>query len=189
MAVYANFSPILHTLTVSVPDGGTVTSLAADLNCFESVCSALVQEGKKITLSALSSDGYDFGSWSGQCAGSSADCSIVVESDVALSVSFKPTPVTTQAGSISVTWSAPSQREDGSPLPSGDIQSYTIYYSQTSGLYSDAITVAKMDGASVPTSATLQSLEKGSTYYIAGITVDTNGVPSQLSNEIIKTAN
>jgi len=148
-----------------------------------------VQEGKKTTLSALSSDGYDFGSWSGQCAGSSADCSIIVESDVGLSVNFSPIPMATQTGSIPVTWSTPVKGEDGSPLSPGDIQSYTIYYSQASGVYSDVITVAKMDDGSVPNSATLQSLEKGSTYYVAGITVDANGVPSQLSNEIVKTAN
>jgi len=184
--VSANFSPILHTLTVSVPEGGAVVSLAADLNCSAGVCSTQVQEGKKITLSALSSDGYGFESWSGQCAGSSPDCAIIVQSDEALSVNFSP--VATLAGSISVTWSAPVEREDGSALHLGDIQSYTIYYSQTSGVYSDAITLVKKDDGSVPTNVILQNLEKGRSYYVAGITVDRSGVSSQLSNEIAKTA-
>ena len=189
MTVSANFSSILHTLTVSVSEGGSVSSLAADLNCSAGVCSTQVQEGKKITLSALSSNAYDFESWSGQCAGSGADCSIIVESDVGLSASFSPPPEATQMGSIFVTWSAPLEREDGSPLPSGDIRSYTIYYGQMRGEYSDSLTLEVSAEGSVPTSATLQSLEKGNTYYVAGITVDTNGVSSQLSNEIVKTAN
>ncbi len=187
IAVSANFSPIFHTLTVSVSEGGSVSSLAADLNCSAGVCSTQVQESKKITLSALSSAGYDFESWSGQCAGSSSDCAIIVESDEALSVNFSP--VVTQAGSISVTWSAPLEREDGSALSPGDIQSYTIYYGKMSREYSDSLTLEANAEGSVPISATLQSLEKGSTYYVAGITVDTNGVSSQLSNEIVKTAN
>jgi hypothetical protein len=187
ITVYANFSPIFHTLTISVSEGGSVASLAADLNCSEQLCIAQVQEGSKITLSALPFAGYELGSWSEECDDGSSDCAMIVASDVMLSATFNP--VADQGGSILVAWSAPLEREDGSPLSAGDIQSYTIYYSETSGEYRDAITVTKIDNGIVPTSVTLHSLQKGSSYYVAGITVDTKGVSSQLSNEIVKTAN
>ncbi|MBL4609028.1 MAG: fibronectin type III domain-containing protein, partial [Pseudomonadales bacterium] len=164
---------------------GSAFSLAADLNCSASVCSTQVLDGGSVTLSALGVEGFELEAWSGLCAGSPSDCTIVVDDDVSLSVSF--IPIGNQVGSVLVNWSAPVEREDGSPLLADDILSYTVYYGQKSGEYSDAITV-ELTGGFVPTSVTLEDLEEGMTYYIAGITVDANGVSSQLSNEIQRTA-
>ncbi len=95
----------------------------------------------------------------------------------------------TQLGNISVAWQEPTEREDGSTLTSGEIQQYAIYYRENQrDPYAGAerITVGGDGSGSAPTVLMINNLEVGKSYYLAGITIDTNGIFSQLSNEIVK---
>lgn len=81
-------------------------------------------------------------------------------------------------------WTAPDEREDGSDLPSTEIKSYTIFAGTTSGEYTRQVEV--VDATEVPCSAF--EITEYVDHYFAGITTDTNGLKSQLSNEITRTA-
>lgn len=89
-------------------------------------------------------------------------------------------PVSVFAGTASLSWTAPTQYEDGTPLPTSEIQSYKIYYGTASKVYSSSISVT-------PTtlSYVVSNLSNG-TYYFAITTVATNGAESAYSNEATK---
>jgi hypothetical protein len=94
-----------------------------------------------------------------------------------------------QLSNISVAWQAPSEREDGSTLADREIQQYVIYYRESTDTpYQNAerISVGDDGSGSIPTNVMIKNLEVGKSYYLAGITIDTNGITSQLSNEIVK---
>lgn len=86
------------------------------------------------------------------------------------------------AGEATVSWTAPTQYEDGTSLPTNQIQSYKVYYGKTSGgPYGFVITV----GGGL-TTATITGLEAGTWYFVA-TTVATNGLESAQSNQVAKT--
>lgn len=86
-------------------------------------------------------------------------------------------------GSISLEWAAPVAREDGTPLQLSDIGGFRIYYGETRGNYTSYIDVP--DGTAQ--SVTLRDLPVG-TYYLAMTTYDINGLESDLSSSVMKTA-
>ncbi|MBL4606360.1 MAG: InlB B-repeat-containing protein, partial [Pseudomonadales bacterium] len=89
ISVQANFSPVFHTLSVSVSEGGSAFSLAADLNCSASVCSTQVLDGGNVTLSAQASEGYQFDGWSGACSGT-GNCELSINGNKAVTAQFSP---------------------------------------------------------------------------------------------------
>ena len=92
--------------------------------------------------------------------------------------------VITQDGSISLSWSAPVERTDGSVLTSGEISGYTVHYGTSQRNYTDSVYVP----GSSTTSVTIENLHLGTTYYIAMTTTDTGGRESTYSVEAIKSA-
>ena len=79
-----------------------------------------------------------------------------------------------------VNWSIPTEREDGNTLAQSEIAEFVIYYGREPRVY---------DGAESVQGTRINCSDLGlvdGTYYIAGITIDTNGVTSQLSNEITR---
>lgn len=186
VSVQAKFSPILHTLTVSVSEGGGVTSLAAGLSCMSGVCESKVPAGTTITLSGLPEAGYDISGWTGPCTNSAVNCQLTMNKDISVNVAFAPAD---EQGSIRIDWMAPDQREDGSALSAEEILCYTIYYGKQSGVYSHSQRVEVGADGLVPTSVTLRDLEKGVQYYVVGTTEDISLLSSQVSNEIIRVAN
>jgi len=76
-------------------------------------------------------------------------------------------------------WTAPSQREDSTPLNNSEIDTYKVYYGTTSGFYQNQIDISNI----VSDSANLDSFESG-TYYFAVTTIDTDGRESKFSQEI-----
>ncbi len=48
----------------------------------------------------------------------------------------------TLSGNITVTWSPPTTRADGSPLTTGEIKGFYVYWSLTSGSYTDSVYVS-----------------------------------------------
>ena len=90
-------------------------------------------------------------------------------------------PPAASTKSVSLNWSIPSLREDGSPLDIGEIGGYEIYYFQD-GTPVDAGQTHVIDDA-LTTSFTTPELELG-LYYFAIASFDTNGVSSELSDPI-----
>ncbi len=83
---------------------------------------------------------------------------------------------------LGVSWTAPSEREDGSALALSEIASYHIYYGAKAGEYQDQINI---DDPSV-VSAQVEALPSG-TYYLVVTAIDTDGRESLYSPEIVVT--
>jgi hypothetical protein len=83
---------------------------------------------------------------------------------------------------VTIAWTAPVARADGSPLSLADIGGYRIYYGSSEGDYPNRIDVN--DGTAVE--STLNGLAAG-TYYIVVTTYDTAGRESEFSPVVIKT--
>jgi hypothetical protein len=80
--------------------------------------------------------------------------------------------------SVTVEWSPPAAREDGSPLYPSQISGYTVYYGLAPNSFSNSLFVA---GGS-NTSVTLDNLSAGKTIYIALTASDKDGLQSSYSN-------
>jgi hypothetical protein len=90
----------------------------------------------------------------------------------------EPQPST---GSATISWSAPTEREDGTPLTA--LSGYKIYYSRNASQLDQVQNVS-----SNVTSYLVQNLEQG-TWYFAVSAVDSQGVESQKSVVVSKTIN
>jgi hypothetical protein len=89
---------------------------------------------------------------------------------------------TVKAGSMTLNWTAPVARADGTPLSLADIDGYRIHYGKSSGNYTSHVTLA--DGTAQR--ATLTGIPVG-TYYMAMTTYDVDGRESGYSAQVIKT--
>lgn len=91
-------------------------------------------------------------------------------------------PMKVFAGDAVVTWTTPTQYEDGTVLPANEIASYKIYYGLTSnGPYTYQITVP-----GTLNTVTVTGLTKGVWYFVA-TTVATNGLESVYTGQVSKT--
>ena len=90
----------------------------------------------------------------------------------------------TQTGSVTLGWTAPAERADGSPITMSEIAGYTVYYGTEMGSYPNVLNVD--DGSA--TSATLTDLPVG-TYYLVVSTRDNEGRESGYSDEVLKVVN
>ncbi len=96
-----------------------------------------------------------------------------------------PTPPPPPApGSLVLSWVAPTQRSDGSPLSLADINGYRIYYGTAHGSYPTRVNVN--DGTA--NTVTVANLVAGTTYYGVMTTVDSAGLESSNSAEFSKAA-
>lgn len=80
---------------------------------------------------------------------------------------------------INLSWVAPAEREDNSPISLSEIAGYQILYGQSQGQYSKSIIIN--DGTAV--GYTLNDFPTG-TYYFVVATIDTEGRESQYSPEV-----
>ena len=97
----------------------------------------------------------------------------VAEASEALSPSSPPR--------IALSWIAPVEREDGTPISIVEIAGYRVYYGTEKGVYSHHIEIK--GGGALKT--TLTDLDAG-VYYIAVTAVDVDGRESKTSEEVIK---
>ena len=80
------------------------------------------------------------------------------------------------SASLTITWNAPTENEDGSPLT--DLAGYRIYYGPAPGKYGDPVDVQA--GVS---SYVIEDLSIG-TWYLAMTSVNTGGLESEKTDEI-----
>lgn len=83
-------------------------------------------------------------------------------------------------GSATLTWTAPTQRTDGSPLT--DLAGYRVYWGQESRNYTESV---EIDNPGV-TTYVIDDLGPG-THYFATTAVSADGLESEYSNEASKT--
>ena len=84
--------------------------------------------------------------------------------------------------SVTVNWSKPATREDGTPISPADISAYRVYYGTKSGVYLDSVEILS-DGISSDGTVTVNDVPTGLEYFFVGTTVDTEGRESQFSDE------
>jgi hypothetical protein len=110
---------------------------------------------------------------SGGTTGGSATDSVTTE--------LVTTPV--QVGSLTLQWSAPVTRADGTPLSLSEIDGYRIYYGVSTGNYPNQIDVT--DGTAQ--AVTVTDMPVG-TYYLVMTTYDISGNESAYSSMVTKNA-
>ena len=81
---------------------------------------------------------------------------------------------------VKLSWAAPAEREDNTAFPLSKISSYKIYYGSTQGVYTNSVTI----NDSTAVAHILTNLSSG-TYYFVMTTIDTEGLESQYSIEVI----
>ncbi len=82
------------------------------------------------------------------------------------------------SGVATLSWNAPTANADGTPL--NDLAGYKVYYGNSSGTYSQNISVGNV------TTYIVNNLSEGLTYYFAVTAYDTSGNESGYSNEVSK---
>jgi len=85
-------------------------------------------------------------------------------------------------GSATLSWTAPTQNEDGSPLT--DLAGFKIYYGTNTGSYSTSI---RIDNPGIATYV-VENLTP-TTYYFVSTAFNASGVESAFSNEAVKVVN
>lgn len=93
---------------------------------------------------------------------------------------FSVTVTQVGLGSMSLSWTPPTQNTDGTALT--DLAGYKFYYGQSSGSYSKTI---RVDNGSISTYRIENLLPD--TYYIVATALNSAGVESLYSNEAVKT--
>jgi hypothetical protein len=94
-----------------------------------------------------------------------------------------PPPTSTANSSLTLRWTAPVARTDGSPLSLSEIDGYRIYYGTGKGNYNRQHVLA--NGSA--TSATINNINNG-TYFLVMTSYDNNGLESARSGEVTKIA-
>ncbi len=82
-------------------------------------------------------------------------------------------------GSITLSWTAPTENEDGTPLM--DLAAYKFYYGTSSGSYSNQV---RVDNPGLATYV-IENLTPA-TYYVVATAINDAGAESRFSNEAIK---
>ncbi len=150
-------------------------------------------DGDTLTFSIGNKPSWaSFDTSSGRLSGTPTLANVGITSNIRISVSdgqasssltsFSVEVTQVALGSASLSWTAPTQNEDGSTLT--DLSGYKIYYGTSSRNYSNEI---RIDNASV-TTYLVENLTPD-TYFFAATAFNTAGVESRFSGETIKTVN
>jgi len=131
-----------------------------------------------------------FSTSTGQLQGTPTAVNVGTYTNIAISVSdgtataalpaFTITVAAVGTGSATLTWTAPTQNEDGSPLT--DLTSYRIYWGTASRNYTNNVTVTNPG----LTTYVVGNLLSGTTYYFATAAGNSQGTYSAYSNEATK---
>ena len=85
--VGASFTIQRFTLTVGAPTGGTITASGINCGVGGADCSEVYDYGTVVALTATPATGYDFGNWTGDCAGTGS-CSVTMSAARAVGAIF-----------------------------------------------------------------------------------------------------
>lgn len=143
-------------------------------------------DGDTLTFSITNKPSWlNFSTTTGEISGTPMMGDIGTYSDISITVddgqaqdSISPFSVEVtqvQLGSVTLSWSAPTQNSDGSALT--DLSAYKIYYGTTAGSYPNQV---EIDNPSV-TTYVLENLVPD-TYYFVATAVNSSGVESEFSN-------
>ena len=99
----------------------------------------------------------------------------------ACSTEDSATAVTEDSATVSLSWVAPSAREDNAPISLSEIAGYRVYYGTTPGQYTNSVDIN--DG--IAEGYTFTALPTA-TYFFVVTTYDTEGRESQYSAEVTK---
>jgi hypothetical protein len=133
-----------------------------------------------------------FESWTGRLFGQPSLGDVGTYENIVISVSdgadvrslpaFSVAVSQSALGSVSLSWVAPTQNADGSPLV--DLAGYQIHYGRSSGLYDH---VVRIDSPGI-TTYVVDNLVPD-TYYFAATSFNSSGVESEYSGEAVRTIN
>jgi hypothetical protein len=153
--------------------------------------SASDPDGDALTFSIENKPGWaSFDSATGRLSGQPLLGDIGMYSAISISVSdgqataaipaFSVEVTQTALGVMTLSWTAPTQNEDGSTLT--DLAGYFIYYGESSGSYPNRI---RIDNPSISTYVVENLLPR--TYFIVATSFNSTGVESRYSGEAVKT--
>ena len=153
--------------------------------------SASDPDGDALTFSIINKPGWaSFNTSNGRLSGQALLGDVGDYNDIRISVSdgdasarltpFSITVSQTALGSVSLSWSPPTQNTDGTALT--NLAGYVLYYGQSSGNYNKTVPI---DNPSISTYV-IDNLVPD-TYYIVATAVNTAGVESDYSGEAVKT--
>lgn len=94
--------PSGNTLSVAVSGNGRVVSAPAGIDC-GAQCSARFAETASVTLTATPAAGQVFSGWGGDCAGSTATCTVTMSQARTVTAAFNAPPAATFALAVTVT--------------------------------------------------------------------------------------
>ena len=133
------------------------------------------------TVSAISTDSTTTSQTTSTSSSNSSDGESTAP--VTTSGNESITPETINTGSVSLTWTAPVARADGTPISLADIGGFYIYYGKSEDSYPNRVDLE--DGAAQ--AVTLNDIPVG-TYYMVMTTYDVDGRESGYSSVVEKTA-
>jgi hypothetical protein len=147
--------------------------------------------GATLSFSIANKPGWaTFSSATGALSGTPTSANIGTYSNVAITVndgtssaSLAPFTITVQAGttgSVTVTWTPPTTRTDGTTML--NLAGYNLYYGTTLGTYPNKIAIS---GTSL-TSYTVPNLASG-TYYVVMTAYDATGLESAQTKAVSQT--
>lgn len=148
-------------------------------------------DGDTLTFSVSNKPGWArFDSSTGRIYGQPTLGNVGTVSDIVISVTdgessdslraFSVTVSQVALGEVTLSWSAPTQNADGSPLT--DLAGYKIYYGTASRIYDHEI---RIDSPGT-TTYVVGNLVPG-TYYFAATSFNSAGVESEFSGEAVRT--
>ena len=109
-----------------------------------------------------------------------SSCSGGRDSPIEAVVPVDPGPVAGAVGAATLSWVAPTQNVDETPLL--DLSGFTVYYGTISGEYNYDVPI---DNPSINVYI-VEGLTSGTTYYFAVSAETESGLSSELSNEVMK---
>lgn len=97
------------------------------------------------------------------------------------STNTPPTPPSNSQTTITISWVAPSTRENGTPLPRSEISGYEIYYFREGSSEEEGEIITINDPNTLATQTPPLSTGR---YYFAIATIDTQGIYSDTSGYV-----
>jgi hypothetical protein len=159
-------------------------------NAYSFAPTATDPDGDALSFSVANLPGWaNFDSTSGEVSGEPTPGDVGQYVDIGISVTdgvdsaslpqFSVTVNQVALGSVTLSWTPPTQNEDGSALT--NLAAYKFYYGTVPGTYINSI---RVDNAGIA-SYVIENLTP-ETYYFVATAVNGNGVESRFSNEATK---